>query len=138
MATGRILQFDQGRGYGFISAEDGGEDVFLHASVFDGNPDWLVPGVRVEFQTVASDRGRKAYRAHVASEEVTRPAPSDGPEVPAVSAEEPMCDVLSPAEFGQEITELLLSAVPELTGHQVIGVRQNMLEFAKKHGWSDG
>ena len=56
MATGRVLQFDSGRGYGFVAADDGGEDIFLHASVFDGDLDELVPGTRVEFQVMAGDR----------------------------------------------------------------------------------
>jgi CspA family cold shock protein len=51
--------------------------------------------------------------------------------------DEQMCDVLSPAEFGQELTELLLGNVPSLTGQQVLEVRQSLLESAKKHGWVD-
>jgi len=57
------LQFDQGRGYGFVAADDGGEDVFLHASVFDGDPSGLVPGMKVEFQVMAGDRGRNTAPA---------------------------------------------------------------------------
>jgi CspA family cold shock protein len=150
LATGRVLQFDQARGYGFIAAEDGGEDIFLHASVFDGDPDKLVPGVRVEFQVMAGDRGRKAFAAHlVASEPSPEPvlpprlAPS-APQaqtltVPASPApdEEPMCDVLSQAEFVQELTELLLTDVPTLTGQQILDVRHSTLDFARKHGWVD-
>lgn len=48
-----------------------------------------------------------------------------------------MCDVLSPTEFGQELTELLLSNVSSLTGQQILEVRQSVLESAKKHGWVD-
>jgi CspA family cold shock protein len=51
--------------------------------------------------------------------------------------EEQMCDVLSQAEFSQEITEMLLKAVPALTGDQILGVRQSVLEFARKQGWVD-
>ncbi|MGH3164384.1 MAG: cold-shock protein [Trebonia sp.] len=65
MAIGRVLQFDHVRGYGFVAADDGGEDVFLHASVFDGDPDGLAPGTTVEFQIMAGDRGRKAFAAHL-------------------------------------------------------------------------
>jgi cold shock CspA family protein len=146
-----MLQFDQARGYGFVAAEDGGEDVFLHASVFDGDPDELVPGMRVEFQVMAGDRGRKAFGAHLIANE---PYPEDEPlppPRPTLSAplaqalpaprvapdEEQMCEVLSQAEFGQELTELLLNYTPTLTGQQIIEVRQSVLEFAKKNGWVD-
>lgn len=155
LATGRVLQFDQVRGYGFVAADDGGEDIFLHASVFDGDPDELTPGMRVEFQVMASDRGRKAFGAHLGADE---PDPEDEPLRPTRSAppvpspplaqtlpapvrsapdEEQMCDVLSQAEFRQELAELLLSNTPALTGQQILEVRQSVLEFARKHGWID-
>jgi len=46
--------------------------------------------------------------------------------------------VLSPTEFNQSLTELLLNTAPEMTGQQILEVRRSLLEFAKKHGWSDG
>jgi hypothetical protein len=48
-----------------------------------------------------------------------------------------MCDVLSPAEFGQELTELLLSNGPGLNGQQILDVREAVLGSARKHGWVD-
>jgi cold shock protein len=153
MATGRVLQFDPGRGYGFVAADDGGEDVFLHASVFDGDPDGLVPGTAVEFQVMAGDRGRKAFAAHFTGTGIPTPAdagiptPADaGIPTPtkvasaqrtAAPEDEQMCDVLSATEFVAELTELLLSTVPTLTGQQILEVRQSMLETARKHGWVD-
>jgi CspA family cold shock protein len=180
VVTGRILQFDHARGYGFVAADDGGEDVFLHASVFDGDPDELVPGTKMQFKVMAGDRGRKAFGAYLMDDEpeddlippprpVTPPqlvpGPRPGPAFPSASLpgpapspppaqassgptaqapdkdqapdDEQMCDVLSPAEFGQELTEMLLSNVPSLTARQLLEVRQGMLESAKKHGWVD-
>jgi len=142
MATGKILQFDPGRGYGFVAADDGGEDIFLHASVFDGDPGELVPGAPLEFQVMAGERGRKAFAVHVATD---RPATATLPP-PVMSAsraleiaeEEQMCDVLSQGEFGTELTEMLLRTIPALTGAQIIEVRQGMFEFARKRGWVDG
>ena len=153
-----MLQFDQARGYGFVAADDGGEDVFLHASVFDGDADVLAPGMKVEFKIMAGDRGRKAFAAHIIDD---KPAPENKPvptirptplAIPAqalphmspqpqdtaeITDEEQMCDVLSLAEFGQELTELLISNVSTLTGRQILEVRQGMLECAQKHGWVD-
>lgn len=164
LVTGRILQFDHVRGYGFVGADDDGEDVFLHASVFDGDPDKLAPGTKVGFKVMAGDRGRKAFAAHLIDDGAEeghaspprlipspRPVPTSAP-VPAQASiapapqapdmrqetdDEQMCDVLSPAEFGQELAELLLSNVPSLTGQQVLEVRKSMLECASKHGWVD-
>ena len=138
MATGRVLQFDQGRGYGFVAADDGGEDVFLHASVFDGDPNGLVPGMKVEFQVMAGDRGRKAFAVRLADDDsalARQPSPSTQALPPP--EDEQMCDVLSRAEFSQEITEILLHAAPALTGQQILEVRQGVLEFARKRGWVD-
>ena len=180
MVTGRILQFDHMRGYGFVGADDDGEDVFLHASVFDGDSDDLAPGTKIEFKVMAGDRGRKAFAARLVGDEPENdlippprpvpppksvPEPRPGPASPPVSSSGPapsplsaatgtvpeshaagkdqaqdddqLCDVLSQAEFGQELTELLLSNVPSLTGQQVLEVRHSLLESAEKHEWVD-
>jgi CspA family cold shock protein len=139
MATGKVLQFDPGRGYGFVAADDGGEDIFLHASVFDGDSSELVPGMPLEFQVMAGDRGRKAFAAHFAEEKQSTPLPSLPlpTHVFSTSEEEQMCDVLSQTEFGTELTELLLKTLPALTGPQILEVRQGMFEFAKTRGWVD-
>jgi CspA family cold shock protein len=160
MATGKVLQFDPGRGYGFVAADDGGEDVFLHASVFDGDPSELVPGTSLEFQVMAGDRGRKAFAVRFAEgmsaapeqlilpprrfppAEVTHSADvevnhSADVEVTHSAEEDQMCDVLSQAEFLGELTELLVRTIPALTGAQILEVRQGLLEFAKTQGWVD-
>lgn len=92
------------------------------------------------------ERGRKAFAAHLAADGTH----TDGQPIPAAQVlpapdGEQMCDVLSQAEFTQEVTELLLSTVPTLllstvptlTGQQIIEVRQGIVEFAKKQGWVD-
>lgn len=138
MATGRVLQFDDVRGYGFIAADDGGEDVFLHSSVFEGDPRTLIPGSRVEFQTMAGDRGRKAFAAHLANNGSVPLHHADSALAAHESADgEAMCDLLSRAEFTGEVTELLLEAAPDLTSRQIVAVRQSLLDFGRKRGWVD-
>jgi cold shock protein len=144
MATGKVLQFDPGRGYGFVAADDGGEDVFLHASVFDGDPSELVPGTSLQFQVMAGDRGRKAFAVRFADgtsaapEQLIVPPQKLPPaEVTHSAEEDQMCDVLSQAEFLGELTELLVRTIPALTGAQILEVRQGVLEFAKTRGWVD-
>lgn len=139
MATGKVLQFDPARGYGFVAADDGGEDVFIHASSFNGDPTDLVPGTPLEFQVMAGDRGRKAFAVRFAD---------DGPSIleklvipplasPAAAEEEAMCEVLSEAEFTAELTELLLRNIPALSGPQILELRQSLLDFASKQCWVD-
>jgi len=140
VATGRVLQFDEERGYGFIAADDGGEDVFLHASVFEGDSRQLVPGLPVEFETMAGDRGRKAFGVHVLKTSRTSPvADTESVAGPAHVADddEGLCDVLSESRFGQEITEILLESAPDMAGKHIVQVRQNMIAFGRKHGWID-
>lgn len=137
MAIGRVLQFDHARGYGFVAVDDGGEDVFLHASVFDGDPDALTPGVKVEFKIMAGDRGRKAFAARLTDDgepdSGDRPAAAVQPD----PGQEQMCDLLSQAELETELTELLMGSVPTLTGQQILEIRQGVLDCARKHGWVD-
>jgi cold shock CspA family protein len=152
MATGKVLQFDPARGYGFVAADDGGEDIFVHASVFEGDSNELVPGVPLEFQIMAGDRGRKAFGVRFAESRSALPQeakPVPPPPVPPLQRlipapqefsapeEDQMCDVLSQTEFGTELTELLLNTIPALHGPQILELRQSMLGFAKKRGWVD-
>lgn len=142
MATGRVLQFDEERGYGFIAADDGGEDVFLHASVFEGESRELVPGAAVEFETMAGDRGRKAFGVHLLQGAPGRSAPGpaelDGQvQARATADADAQCDVLSEARFGQEITEILLESAPDIPGKHILQVRQSLITFGRKHGWID-
>lgn len=139
MATGKVLQFDPSRGYGFVAADDGGEDVFLHASVFDGDPGDLTPGTALQFEIMAGDRGRKAFAVRFAEDKP--PARQVKVTIPAQTStsidDEQMCDVLSQGEFVEALTEMLLKTIPALTGAQILEVRQGMVEFAKKRGWID-
>ena len=60
--TGTVKWFDDAKGYGFITPDDGGGDVFVHFSSISGAKGvrkTLEKEQRVEFQSAPSDKGVK-------------------------------------------------------------------------------
>jgi CspA family cold shock protein len=64
--TGVIRFFDEGRGFGFITADDGG-DVFLHVSALPAGVDPPRPGAKVEYDLAETKRGPSALRVQILS-----------------------------------------------------------------------
>ncbi|MDM7914562.1 MAG: cold-shock protein [Candidatus Eisenbacteria bacterium] len=61
MPKGRVKWFSDAKGYGFIQAEDGSGDVFVHFSVIDGEGfRSLAEGDAVEFDFAQGPKGAKA------------------------------------------------------------------------------
>jgi len=57
---GKVLWYNEVRGYGFLS-QDEGEEVFVHQSALKGDhPEPLAAGQEVEFCVVLSPRGVQA------------------------------------------------------------------------------
>jgi CspA family cold shock protein len=65
-----VRWFDPDRGFGFLAPDDGGEDLFVHASEIDagGGPKVLREGQTVEFEVGEGDRGPQARRVRVTGE----------------------------------------------------------------------
>ena len=59
MPTGKVKWYDNDKGFGFLSRDDGG-DVFVHSSVLPDGVAVLKPGSRVEFGIVDGKRGEQA------------------------------------------------------------------------------
>ncbi|MEW6042556.1 MAG: cold shock domain-containing protein [Elusimicrobiota bacterium] len=58
---GKVKWFNERKGYGFISKEDGSGDVFVHYSSIEGDGyKSLKEGDSVEFNVVDSPKGSKA------------------------------------------------------------------------------
>jgi len=58
-ATGKVKWFNSKKGFGFIVPDEGGNDVFVHATDLDANL-VLHDGDKVEFDVVSTKRGIKA------------------------------------------------------------------------------
>jgi cold shock CspA family protein len=148
-ATGRVIRFDESKGYGFIAPDDGGEDVFVHANELTDRGLRVSTGTQVEFQVIDGGRGLKAYDVRILGEpRPQRTAPAAGSQAAEADdhqgeenlklrspTDDELFEVLSEREFVEQITELLLSNASQLTGAVIIELRGHLLEFARKNGW---
>jgi cold shock protein len=61
MATGTVKWFSDDKGYGFITPDEGGEELFVHHSDLTGDGRRsLKEGAKVSFDARAEDKGPRA------------------------------------------------------------------------------
>ena len=61
MATGTVKWFNDAKGFGFVTPESGGKDVFAHFSAIQGNGfKTLKEGQRVNFDVTTGPKGDQA------------------------------------------------------------------------------
>ena len=59
MPTGSVKRWNDEKGFGFIGADDGGEDIFVHIKQCEGR-DYLEEGMQVEYEVTWDERKGKS------------------------------------------------------------------------------
>ena len=144
--TGKVVRFEESRGYGFIAPDRGGDDVFLHINDLPTDSDHIISGTRVYFRVIDGGRGPKAYDVRLFDNRDDSRAPAPSVPSTAVTATRPggaveesdvVCDVLSEQEFRADVTELILAADATINAAQVLALREALCRFAQSHRWLD-
>lgn len=148
MVQGKVIRFDEVRGYGFVAPDTGGDDVFIHVNDLEFDKRHLAVGAVVDFTVEDGDRGLKASTVTlVASAPVPMPAMAaagaSAPTAPLPAFLPPLSDAASrpdgaapsERELAAEVTEVLLAGVPSLTAEQVLATRGVFVAVARSHGW---
>ena len=61
MATGTVKWFNDSKGFGFVTPEDGGKDLFAHFSAIQGSGfKTLKEGQKVSFEVTQGPKGKQA------------------------------------------------------------------------------
>ena len=68
MATGIVKWFNNAKGYGFVTPDNGDQDIFVHFSAIDMDGyRTLKEGQKVEFEVQQGPKGLHAQNLHQAS-----------------------------------------------------------------------
>ena len=75
-ADGTVAWYDEGKGFGFITPDGGGDDVFVHVRALAEGLTWLTEGDRVSYEVVQGDKGPQARDLHLVHSAVAEDAPA--------------------------------------------------------------
>ncbi len=78
-ADGTVTWYDVDKGFGFVTPEAGGEDVFVHARALTGGLTELSEGDRVTFDVAVSEKGPQARNVQLVGGSARRGAPVASP-----------------------------------------------------------
>lgn len=143
MVQGKVIRFDEVRGYGFVAPDTGGDDVFIHVNDLEFDKRHLAVGAVVDFEVEDGDRGLKASTVALVAAAPALAAVGVGGGAPAPTFLPPLPDAASrpdgagPSErdLASEVTEVLLAGVPTLTADQILATRGAFVAVARSHGW---
>ncbi len=63
MQTGNVKWFNESKGFGFITPDEGNEDVFVHFSAIEGSGfKTLAEGAKVQFEVTQGQKGLQAVK----------------------------------------------------------------------------
>ncbi|HEY3181430.1 MAG TPA: cold-shock protein [Gaiellaceae bacterium] len=66
MATGTVKWFNADKGFGFITPDEGGKDLFVHFSAIEGAGfKSLDEGAKVEFEAQQGEKGPQAANVRI-------------------------------------------------------------------------
>jgi cold shock protein len=132
MVTGRIVQFNQTRGYGFIAPDGGGDDVFLHSEELKASGHAVRIGSRVQFDVLDGQRGLKAFDVTVLDPE---PGADSRSHHTSDGGDDELSEVIPAVEYANEITDALINFCPNVTAAQIVEIRKRLTVSARRRGW---
>ncbi len=118
MNTGIIKFFNASKGFGFVTADEGGKDIFLPATALgDIQPGQLSGGQRVEFESEPDARGPKISQLRLIGKPVARPA-SPAPRVtvycdPSSDVAQEVLDALQKAGLAAQVVDYVAKPIPQ-------------------------
>jgi cold shock protein len=66
MATGTVKWFNDAKGYGFITPDEGGKDLFVHHTAIQGSGfKTLAEGAKVEYESQEGAKGPQAANVSI-------------------------------------------------------------------------